>query len=158
MVVTMAMTTQSLRGLANMGAQHWRGDRQGDEVAAFEAFNVAFPGLVGRDEGPLSAADMTAFRVFALQLRYPPNAVRALDNQPRNPASGPNEANGAAIYGTQLVPGPPTDITQVPQLATDCQSCHILRASTGDFGGDGQSIFDGGTQHVKIPHLRNAYQ
>ncbi|MGE4652429.1 MAG: thrombospondin type 3 repeat-containing protein, partial [Myxococcota bacterium] len=152
------MTTQSLRGLANMGPQHWRGDRQGDEAAAFEAFAVAFPGLLGRDEGPLDPADMTAFRVFALQLRYPPSGTRALDNQPRNPPSGPNEAAGAAIYGTQSVPGPPTDITQIPQLATDCQSCHILRASTGDFGGDGESINDGGTQHFKIPHLRNAYQ
>src|SRR5262249_23477821 len=56
------MNTQSLRGLANHGAMHWRGDRNGaasgpsvqpnggayDENAAFNAFNVAFAGLVGR--------------------------------------------------------------------------------------------------------------
>ncbi len=69
------MTTQSLRGLDNHGAMHWRGDRNGaiqqtgapfldgdrqpgrhrrsrtrgifDEVNAFKSFNVAFPGLVG---------------------------------------------------------------------------------------------------------------
>ena len=51
------MTTQSLRGMANHGPMHWRGDRTGgndpggnsfDEVAAFNKFNVAFPGLIGR--------------------------------------------------------------------------------------------------------------
>jgi hypothetical protein len=52
------MTTQSLRGMANHGPMHWRGDRNGgldapsaqpnsgifDEDAAFKKFNVAFPG------------------------------------------------------------------------------------------------------------------
>src|SRR5207253_393344 len=62
------MTTQSLRGLANHGPMHWRGDRTGgtdatrlnvvpsaqpntgsfDEAAAFTKFNVAFAGLLGR--------------------------------------------------------------------------------------------------------------
>ena len=40
---------------------------------------MAFPGLVGR-ASQLSAADMTAFRKFALRLRYPPNPIRDLDN------------------------------------------------------------------------------
>ena len=47
------MTTQSLRGMANHGPMHWRGDRTGgndpggdalDEDAAFKKFNVAFDG------------------------------------------------------------------------------------------------------------------
>src|SRR5262245_3035084 len=56
------MTTQSLRGMANHGAMHWRGDRSGgfnepsaqpdqgsfDEVAAFKQFNEAFVDLNGR--------------------------------------------------------------------------------------------------------------
>jgi len=68
------MTTQSLRGMDNHGAMHWRGDRNGavqqtgvpfldangvavvsvqpnsgifDEFNAFKSFNVAFPGLGG---------------------------------------------------------------------------------------------------------------
>ncbi len=85
------MTTQSLRGMANHGAMHWRGDRRGgaessqpdlgafDEEAAFTAFNVAFPGLNGRSE-MLSDADMQSFTRFTLQLTYPPNPVRALDD------------------------------------------------------------------------------
>ena len=50
---------------------HWRGDRTGatamapdrdsDERAAFHTFGPAFPALLGRDEGPLSEADMQAF-------------------------------------------------------------------------------------------------
>jgi len=49
------MTTQSLRGLANSGPMHWRGDRTGAlaadgqtlEFAAFKEFNGAFSDLLG---------------------------------------------------------------------------------------------------------------
>jgi hypothetical protein len=76
------MTTQSLRGLANHGPMHWRGDRTGagphgpsaqpdtgafDEEAAFNAFNAAFMALNGRD-APIPDADMQAFTDFALQI------------------------------------------------------------------------------------------
>jgi hypothetical protein len=147
------MTTQSLRGLDNMGPQHWRGDRQGDEIAAFEGFNVAFPGLLGRDEGLLTAAEMTAFREFALELRYPPNPIRRLDNTLRDPgAAGPNESDGALLYGTQASPGPISDTLD------DCQGCHTLDAAAGHFGGNGESTFDALPQAFKVPHLRNMYQ
>ena len=90
-----AMNTQSLRGLANHGSMHWRGDRRGgvnstvhaqpdtgafDENAAFTAFNVAFPGLNGRAT-ELSAADMQKFTNFILALSYPPNPIRRLDDE-----------------------------------------------------------------------------
>src|SRR4029450_6594469 len=56
------MATQSLRGLANHGPMHWRGDRTGgndtpsiqpdsgtfDERAAFEKFQLGFVNLIGR--------------------------------------------------------------------------------------------------------------
>ncbi len=89
------MATQSLRGLANHGAMHWRGDRRGvaadgrneqpdtgafDEEAAFKAFNVAFPGLNGRSE-ELPEADLQAFTDFALDISYPPNPIRRLDDR-----------------------------------------------------------------------------
>jgi DNA-binding beta-propeller fold protein YncE len=135
------MTTQSLRGLANMGPEHWRGDRQGDEIAAFEAFNVAFPGLVGRTS-QLTSTEMQAFRKFALELRYPPNPVRQLDNSMR-----PDELAGFSIYT-----GPVTD------GVSNCVGCHSIDPANGHFGGDGQSTFEGETQHFKIPHLRNVYQ
>ena len=81
------MTTQSLRGMANRGSMHWRGDRTGgndpdsdafDEVRAFLKFNPAFPGLLGRD-AELSEAEMQAFADFILTVTYPPNPIRALD-------------------------------------------------------------------------------
>ncbi len=145
------MTTQSLRGLANMGPQHWRGDRQGNESAAFQAFNVAFPGLLGRDEGLLPGTQMTAFRQFALLLRYPPNPIRSLDNTLRNPPSGASEQDGAALYGA-AGPAPITD------TLTTCQGCHTLNPAAGHFGGNGQTTFDAETQVFKVPHLRNLYQ
>jgi hypothetical protein len=89
------MSTQSLRGMANHGAMHWRGDRRGgltstvhvqpdtgafDEVAAFTAFNVAFAGLLGRAT-QLPADDMQKFTNFTLALTYPPNPIRQLDNE-----------------------------------------------------------------------------
>lgn len=93
------MTTQSLRGMANHGPMHWRGDRTGgtdstrlnvlpsaqpdtgtfNEEAAFEKFNVAFEGLLGRS-APLPDQDMKAFTDFILQVTYPPNPIRNLDN------------------------------------------------------------------------------
>jgi hypothetical protein len=80
------MTTQSLRGMDNQGPMHWRSDRTGaavepsappnaghfNERLAFKAFNVAFPGLLGRDS-PIPDANMEAFTRFILKVMYPPN-------------------------------------------------------------------------------------
>ena len=88
------MTTQSLRGMLNSGPMHWRGDRTGgvvgvpsvqpdtgtfDERAAFAQFQAGFTDLLGRDT-PIPAAAMDAFTDFILQVRYPPNPIRPLDN------------------------------------------------------------------------------
>src|SRR5262245_17799443 len=83
------MTTQSLRGMANHGPMHWRGDRTGGndpggdplaEDQAFKKFIIAFEGLLGRN-GPISNGDMQRFTDFILQVTYPPNPNRPLDNQ-----------------------------------------------------------------------------
>ena len=107
------MATQSLRGLANHGPMHWRGDRTGardvpasaqpdtglfDENAAFLAFNVTFPGLNGR-HAPLPAADMQRFADFALQITYPPNPYRRLDNGRRSSRLLGNIAAGTVVTG-----------------------------------------------------------
>jgi len=144
------MTTQSLRGLVFQGPEHWRGDRQSngspldeaDSTLAFEAFNVAFDGLVGR-ASQLSAADMTKFRKFAMALTYPPNPMRQLSNVARTGA----EANGAALFSGRV-----TDVV------TACNGCHTLSAANAFFGSNGQTTFEGETQHMKVPHLRNQYQ
>jgi DNA-binding beta-propeller fold protein YncE len=145
------MTTQTLRGLANHGPMHWRGDRSGasaenpagafDEQAAFEAFNVAFRGLLGRT-GPLSGAEMTAFARFALEIVSPPNPIRNLDNS----------LDAASQAGEAFYHGPISDFVR------DCSGCHVLDASQGFLGSDGDMSFDAEPQEFKIPHLRNLYQ
>ena len=156
------MVTQSLRGMANHGPMHWRGDRTGgndapsaqpdsgtfDEDAAFKKFDVAFPGLLGRDQ-LIPPEDMQAFTDFALQVTYPPNPIRALDNQ-----LTPEEQMGRDFYF-----GPPSF------LGLTCNGCHTLDPSgnpgadaPGFFGSDGRYSFTASPQMLKVPHLRNQYQ
>ncbi|WP_129348591.1 YncE family protein [Sorangium cellulosum] len=159
------MTTQSLRGMANQGAMHWRGDRTGggdgapavqpdggalDENAAFLEFNVAFPGLLGRD-AEIAPEDMQAFADFILQVTYPPNPIRNLDN-----SLTPDQAAGRDFFF-----GPPSILFH----DLDCESCHRLdpnanpgSSAPGFFGTDGRSSFSFVSQLFKIPHLRNMYQ
>jgi hypothetical protein len=150
------MSTQSLRGMANHGPMHWRGDRSGgtfvgdpnalSEDLAFKAFNVAFPGLLGRDT-QLTATQMDAFTDFILDVTYPPNPIRALDN-----TLSASAQTGHDFYFGLLPPDPESDI------ARTCNGCHVLDPMLGFFGSDGDTSFENETQLVKIPHLRNMYQ
>ena len=143
------MTTQSLRGMANHGPMHWRGDRTGgtgggdplDENAGFLKFIVAFEGLLGHD-GPISPTDMQAFADFILQVTYPPNPIRALDNT----------LNTIQTQGSNVFFGPITDGVR------DCNGCHVIDPGAGFFGGNGESSIEGEPQEFKIPHFRNMYQ
>ena len=177
------MTTQSLRGMDNHGAMHWRGDRNGaiqqsgvpftdeqgnpvvtaqpnsglfDEARAFESFNVAFPGLVGRAD-QLSPADMTAFRTFVLQETYPPNPIRNLDD-----SLTPEQQAGQAFYFNHAANG-----AELPSdRLHNCAGCHVLDRNgnagrtdhPGFFGTDGRLSFELEPQIFKVPHLRNLYQ
>jgi len=146
------MTTQSLRGLAKHGPMHWRGDRTGgndapsfqpdsgafDEVAAFKQFNGAFVDLMGRKE-PLASNEIQAFTDFALQITYPPNPVRSLDNT----LTSDQQAGHDIFFGTRPF-----------LLGITCGGCHVLDKKVGFFGTDGRSAADA----FKIPHMRNLYQ
>ena len=148
------MTTQSLRGMADAGPMHWRGDRSGandpggteqdafDEDAAFKRFNPAFVGLLGR-ASELSAGEMQAFTDFILTVTYPPNPVRALDNS----------LNAAQQAGRDLYMDP----SQLTDTVRSCNGCHVLDPAQGFFGTDGESSFENETQLFKVAHLRNAY-
>jgi hypothetical protein len=142
------MTTQTLRGMANHGSMHWRGDRTGgndplgsplDEDAAFKKFNVAFPQLLGRS-APLSDTEMQAFTDFALALTPPPNPIR-----PLNDGLTPAQTAGRDIYFSRVVD------------TLTCSGCHVLSTAAGFFGSDGRASFENEPQHLKIPHLRNMY-
>ncbi len=147
------MTTQTLRGLAHQGPMHWRGDRTGgtfigdplalNEALAFEAFNVAFASLLGRDQGQLSSADMQSFTDFILQIVPPPNPIRGLDNQLTTA-----QANGRTLF---LDPSATTD------TGRHCAACHTIDASQGQFGTAGLMSFANESQEFKVPQLKNAY-
>jgi DNA-binding beta-propeller fold protein YncE len=158
------MTTLSLRGLDNHGAMHWRGDRTGgndaasaqpnsgifDERAAFAKFNPAFMKLNGRSE-QLPTKDMDAFTDFILQIVYPPNPIRHLDN-----SLTPTQQTARDLYF-----GPISDGEK------NCNGCHTLDpqgnaefgvARPGFFGTRGLVGFEGLPQPMKVPHFRNLYQ
>ena len=145
------MTTQSLRGLSGAGPMHWRGDRTGattgedpfDEEIAFRRFEGAFDSLLGLG-GPLTPAEMQAFTSFVLQVTYPPNPIRNLDN-----TLTPEQQRGRDFF---LFRGGSRGVTS-------CQSCHRLDPEAGQFGADGFTSDDLiEPQTFKIPHLRNLYQ
>jgi DNA-binding beta-propeller fold protein YncE len=148
------MTTQTLRGLVHQGPMHWRGDRTGamaisdpaafDARLAFDAFNVAFDSLLGRDEGPLSDADMQAFTDFAMQIVPPPNPVRGLDNQLTTAQS-----NGNTLYRNRAA---------LADKAANCGGCHTLSPEDGQLGTLGQTTADDESQEFKVPQLKNLYE
>jgi hypothetical protein len=155
------MTTQTLRGLVNEGAMHWRGDRANgffgvdtrtqppfDSNLSFNNFIVAFQGLLGRATMP-TPQEMQRFTDFQLQVQLPPNPVRNLDNS-LNSA----QAAGAAFYfGARRSDGTTTSADS----GFNCNGCHVVNSAQGFFGTDGRASFEGITQIFKIPHLRNIY-
>jgi hypothetical protein len=162
------MTTQSLRGMANQGPMHWRGDRTGgndepnvqpssgsfNEHLGFMKFQVAFEGLLGRS-GPIPEQDMSAFADFILQVMYPPNPLRNLDD-----SDTPDQAEARDFFTTV-----PNSAFLAP--AVICSDCHGLNPSAnsefdvfapGFFGTDDNYSFVFINQLLKNPHLRNQYQ
>ncbi|HEX5059946.1 MAG TPA: hypothetical protein VFV99_11335 [Kofleriaceae bacterium] len=179
------MTTQSLRGMDNHGAMHWRGDRNGaiqqdgtpfldgngqpvvsaqpnagiyDEVKAFTSFNVAFPGLIGR-AAELSDSDMMEFATFILQASYPPNPIRNLDN-----SLTAEQQQGRDFYFNHTIQNG-VSVELPSDRFHNCNGCHTLDATAnagftahpGFFGTDGKLTFELETQIFKVPHLRNLY-
>jgi len=146
------MTTQSLRGLKGNGPMHWRGDRVGAstgdniELRSFKDFNVAFKGLVGNDNELLDA-QMQKFAEFSLELTYPPNPIRNLDN-----SLTAKQNNGKNTYNDTVTTGGVLELT--------CNECHSLDIAKNQFGTAGKSTTEGDqiSQEFKVPHLRNMYQ
>jgi YVTN family beta-propeller protein len=160
------MTTQTLRGLANSGAMHWRGDRSNgqtgisatNEVTNFNNFIVAFTSLLGAAQEP-TLAQMQQFTNFQLQVVEPPNPIRNLDNSlTASQQLGQNFFNGSrpsdginlSILGSILAP-------VLGQTAFTCNGCHVLNPALGQFGTGTNASFEGLQQTFKVPHLRNMY-
>ena len=154
------MTTQTLRGLANVEPYHWRGDKPN-----LAAFNGAFAELMGGSE--ISPADMTAFTNYINTIVFQPNpylnvdgtypATVALVDEPgvsANPMAGQNS------FMT-------FDIETTDKTAEFCVTCHTIAVGSNGLAtglgtnlkvrtpqGNGPSS----QQPFKIPHLRNLYQ
>ncbi len=164
------MVTQSLRGLANHGPMHWRGDRTGgndapsaqpdsgtfDEHAAFEKFASGFTDLLGRN-AVIPQADMDAFAAFILQVTYPPNPNRPLDNVLTAEQEAGRQLFNGVNCGLRAPDGTPNVLK--------CITCHVIdptanpgSAAPGFFGTSGLNSFEGETQLFKAPQLRNLYQ
>ncbi|MBQ0727655.1 MAG: SMP-30/gluconolactonase/LRE family protein [Thalassolituus oleivorans] len=164
------MLTQTMAGMDNHGPMHWRGDRTGgeawyagkqpndgmfDERVAFAGFNVAFPGLLGRDS-KLTDEEIGVFTDFALQNTLAPNPHRHLDNSLTE-----RQAKGKEIF----FGGPDGD--RLTDITRNCSGCHItdLKGNEeygvehpGFFGSDGRYAFVFEPEMLKVPHLRNVYQ
>ena len=169
------MTTQSLRGMANHGPMHWRGDRTGgndaataqpdggtfNERAAFTKFQGGFTELLGRNAF-ISDSDMQAFTDFIMQIIYPPNPHRPLNN-----VLTPTQEAGRQLFDRVNCGIPQTDACLVAGNCpvNACSNCHTINpqsnpqtARPGFFGTTGNSSFGFIPQLLKIPHLRNVYQ
>lgn len=160
------MTVQTLRGLTNSGAMHWRGDRSNGQTGSsatssavsFNNFIVAFPSLLGAAQEP-TLAQMQQFTDFQLQVVEPPNPVRALDNTlnasqqlGKNFFSGnrPSDGINLGVAGAILQP-------VLGQNSFTCNGCHVLNPAQGQFGTGTNASFENIQQIFKVPHLRNAY-
>jgi DNA-binding beta-propeller fold protein YncE len=178
------MVTQTLRGMVNHGAMHWRGDRAvgvyGTDTTTTPPFNatlsfmnfaVAFDGLLGARTRP-GSLEMAKLTDFALKIVMPPNPVRALDD-----SLTPAQARGKQFFmgcagldsstkkAVQCVDGRPaatayghlSDGIAQPGLGFTCEGCHKLDPAQGFFGTDGRMSFESLPQTAKIPQLRNLY-
>ena len=167
------MTTQTLRGM--LEPLHWRGDRP-----TMIAFNKAFVGLMGTaDVGPIngepagvSAQAMTEFRRFALDIVFPPNPYRNVeDTVPNAPVTIPGLPNpGNPEIGRQRFLGLTGGFTDGGAF---CVGCHQLPfgAAGGKLGGlepgdpaaARAALFNGDADlaphnDLKVAHLRNMYE
>ncbi len=154
------MTTQTLKGMRNSGAMHWRGDRSNgafgisatDSNLSFINFIGAFQGLLGSAQ-PLSRDEMQQFADFQMNVMLPPNPVRNLDN-----SLNTEQQRGFNFYtGTRQVDGIRIDSLKL-DIGQNCKGCHALDPSKGQYGASGEMSFEGIPQTIKIAHLRNMYQ
>lgn len=150
------MMTQSLRGMADHGPLHWRGDRTAaqdggdpfDVLGAFKKFDEAYVDLLGREE-PLSDDEMEVFGNFILQVVYPPNPITKLDNTLTE-----QQEIGKDVYFNELLDSNPNTGFGV----ATCNDCHTLDEDLGLFGTNKlTSTPPRFSIDLKIPHFRNLY-
>jgi DNA-binding beta-propeller fold protein YncE len=154
------MMTQTLHGMRNSGAMHWRGDRATgiygtdvrDSNVSFLNFAGAFQGLIGAP-APMSKENMQKFADYQLNTYMHPNAVRNLDNS----LTVAQQAGRDFYLGTRPADGINIKISGV-EVSQTCNGCHTLDPAQGLFGTGTFRTFEGLPQTVKVAPLRNLYQ
>ncbi len=159
------MTTQTLRGLRNAGAMHWRGDRATghfgsdplDTNLSFNNFIVAFEGLMGRDGLP-STADMQKLHQLPAEgaAAAEPGAQRSTTRStpPNNAAATSTSARGPRMasrfpFSAGLIPG---------ETAFTCEGCHRLDPGAGLLRHRRRGKLRGHHADREDPASRNMYQ
>ena len=168
------MTTQSLRGMANHGPMHWRGDRTGgndaptaqpdsgtfDERAAFKKFqdgvhrparaSTLHPGQRTWTRSPTSScrSRIRRTRTGRSTTCSPPIRKPGASSSTRINCGIPQRLPGAGTARPQLL--------QLPHDRSERQSAAPRRP--GSSARPAVSSFDFNPQLFKIPHLRNLYQ
>ena len=137
------MTTQTLRGLENVGPLHWRGDR-----ADFQAFNPAFDGLMGG--APIPTVDMNSYAAFGTSVAFPPNPNQNLDRSLETTPNNANQQAGFNAFTSQSVS------FAGGMVQGTCSTCHGLPTGTSGFVVSG--MFMNIPQDMKVPQLRNVYR
>ena len=153
------MMTQTLHGMRNSGAMHWRGDRAtgvyGSDVrdsnVSFLNFAGAFQGLLGNYE-VMSKENMQKFADYQLNTYLPPNPVRNLDNS----LTLSQQAGKDFYTGSRPADGINVKIFNL-ETSQNCNGCHTLDASQGLYGTGTFRTFEGLPQTVKVAQLRNLY-
>jgi YVTN family beta-propeller protein len=132
------MTTQILRGLANMAPFHWRGDK-----ATLNDFNGAFDSLMGGAQIP--AADMQAFSDFMALTPFEPNPNQNLDRTLPPSLFGFNPQIGQ------------TQFTQTPSPigGPACGSCHSSPLALSPHVAQNPPV---GAIVAKVPTFRDFYR
>lgn len=132
------MLTQTLQGIRDQGALHWRGDK-----ATFQDFNPAFRKLLG---GPmLTGEDMDAFAAFVDTLTFPPNPNQLRDRSYVNTPATLSAHDGAVFFVTELFS--PTH---------RCVDCHRLPTGTDRTIIAAADLQD--SQAFKVTPLRSLYK
>jgi len=109
--------------------------------------------LLGRASEP-TEDELNAFADFALQLRYPPNPIRNLDD-----SLNPTEENGRDVFFNVKTTGFASPEAGNVAMLT-CSGCHELDPEIERFGTNTKMSFEGteASQDMKVAHLRVVYQ
>ena len=150
------MTTQSLRGMANHGPMHWRGDRTGGNDAAERA---ARRRRVRRGRRRSRSSTSPSRACSAAAARSPqPRCRRSPTSSSRSPIRRTRSARSTTRSRADQTAGRNFYFDSDPSDAVGtCNGCHVLdvRAGASSAATGSRSIEP---QAVKIPHLRNLYQ